>query len=394
MAVTVAGPSTYIQDGALLGYPRYKLCMRPGLPQHLYLIFGNAQGASLVDSYFSGNGGASWTGLGTGGWDYHASASVDSDGVLHTGTRYDPDWPTDHHDAGVARYRRYTTSWQTAITFTSDVDNSATAHVLAVPDSAVVVVFVRDSHNLSTNPGRIYAYRSTDHGATFGSGALVYTASDTTYKRIGSCLIDGQPALTVFDTSGGYGHVRIFRWNGSSFAALSDNDLQMSSDSQYGRDYSVCYTTDGRIHCVWKDVNGSEYLLRHSYRTLTGTWSSPVTVHDIANDNVDGYCTIGSRGTEVYAPFTYGNGTYIGAYYRKYTPSGGWESAVEVSDSGDGDVHSYVAIPQVIPASYDYLPIAWCVGELGWNNKSVLFDSIALDHIAAEVRSAGCVGMF
>lgn len=57
MSVTVAS-DYYVADGALLGYPRYKVCLHPSDSTHVYILFGNAQGSSLVDTYHSTNSGS------------------------------------------------------------------------------------------------------------------------------------------------------------------------------------------------------------------------------------------------------------------------------------------------------------------------------------------------
>src|SRR3990172_4982883 len=313
MAVVVHAGNNYVAEFALTGIPRYKLALHPNDPMHLYLMFGNDGDDTMVDSYHSTNGGATWSSLGSCGWDYHVSLSIDSNGYLHTGSRWADGWPVDpaNHYTGVPSYRRYTTQWQTDMHFIADIA-TGTAHVLC--HGSDVWLFVRD-HASAT--GNIYVYRSTDGGASFGAGTLVYTAASATWKRIGSCVIADAPALTVWEQAGGNCPIKIFRWNSSSFAAVVNNTLVTTSTSELTRSYSISESLDGTIHCVWYDIVSTVYVLRHSYRTLAGSWSTPATLHSYAADT-NSSPSITTRGNEVYLLYIDDAGSYIAGYYRRW----------------------------------------------------------------------------
>lgn len=371
MSVSIVTSAYAVPGEALLGIPRHKLRLRPGNTEARYLIIGNSGSGSLVDSYVSTNGGDTWSGLGTNQWDYHCSLDVDSNGYLHVGSRDGADGP--------AIYQRYTTSWQTPIEFSDDVGAVGTVH--AICDGTDVWAFVRDS---ASNTAEIYAYRSTNSGASFGAGTLVYTAGDITWKRIGSCMIASAPSLVTWDVASSHGHIKIFRWGGSSFSAIANNDLVQTSADPLTRCFDVAEAADGTIHAVWLDYVSSEWVLRHSYRTLTGTWSSSATFVTVGG-TADGLPSLCTRYDELYCGYKLG----VIAYYRKWTSEDGWSAAVRVSGSGDGNVGHYVALPQKIPDTVNELPIAWSAGSPG----TVYYDNIALSDIPDEpyvwgIRSA------
>lgn len=257
-----------------LGIPRPKIAIAAD-GQTLIAACGTNSASGSI--YRSIDAGQSWSLLLTEWLDYHASVAIDSAGrVFYASRIIDP-------SDGISAYRRYNgTSWEALRTWDDYGGSpaSSTANVL-VGAGNDVWLFFRDSHGYGTaTPQRIYYRRSTDNGATFGAAVTIVDAQSAVWKRIGSMMLSGQPALVLWElNSGGTAcNIKLFRWDGAAFAAVASNTLATTSPDPATRFFSVCETTNGTIHAVWFDVVSSNNVLRHASRSLAGSWAAPATI--------------------------------------------------------------------------------------------------------------------
>jgi hypothetical protein len=362
-ALTIASSGVNFPSGAL-SYPRHKMAINPANADQLWAIYGNGSGAGTYAGSYRGN---AWAPLGANVWDYHASLYRDSHGFLHVGSRNGAD--------GVAIYRRYTDAWQATVQFDDYSGSGGTAHVIPAATGNDVIAIVRS--NFGYAPYTIFWHRSTDNGATWGSANTLVQPNASVWHRIGGLYLNGAPAASVWDTYATYCTIRLYRWAGSAFAAIANNDLQTTSADVLTRQYTVIEAGDGEIHAVWRDIlAGPTHVLRHSHRPLAGAWSAAETIATVAaTDRISPILT--SHGASVHLIYNRNSGTYDAIMHRAWTSSGGWGAETELSTPADGDCGDPSTCYSV-PVIFDYIPVLYTqdAGDL-------------LKYVAIEAAPAG-----
>lgn len=349
-----------ILDGACLSIPRYKIWMNPANRGELWACFGSASGP---DTFRSRDFGKTWQAIGENGWDYHVCMVGDDLNHLHFGSQDS----VSHR----AMYRRYDGSWGPQVSFDDYQGGDSNANVIA--KGSDVWVFVRSGNEAPYRPERIYYHRSQDRGGTFGPGVPVADASSGTWKRIGSCLIDDEPALALWEQEVSACNFRIFRWNGDVFEPLGNNRLETASSDPATRNFGVCQDGDGRIHCVWWDVVLGSSVLRHASRLPDSAWTEPVTLHTFGAGGGLTF-TLSRRGSSIYCVHQEHNGTYMALQFRSWTPAAGWSSGVEISGRLVGPNAHPCSIQDLDPAA-SYLPVIWNEGD---SPRSVRYRAVPL----------------
>lgn len=358
--------SSSIPSNAVLGIPRRKMVASAD-GQTLVICHGSS---GVNDVWRSTDGGLTWTSLGTLTLDYHASLDVDSSGRIFIGSR--------NGASGIAWYRRYNgSSWETAQTWNdygAGTDGS-TASVLK-GNGSDVWLFFRASFAAGTNPDRMYWRRSTDNGATFDTnGTLFHTASDNDYKRMGGLMLSGQPAVSVWelDTGNSRCNIRLFRWDGSQFTELANSPLYTAVANASTRYYEVVQTDNGTIHCVWSDEVGGQPVIRHAYRTLAGSWSSPATILTATSTLSDPAApSLVSYGNSLLLLYSDTKGATRQLYSRTYI-DGTWSGSDQtISSSGNGGVQGVSSLRNS-PTSM--VPYIW---DQGGATRTVYFSKTSL----------------
>jgi hypothetical protein len=266
--VLASGGITY---DALLPIPRHKTWISSD-HQTLYCLIGGST-ASVPNVMRSTDAGNTWSSLGTSTLNLndHCNLRRDSADRLHFGCTGSGSGSGTHRS-----YLRWNGSAYDCSVEWEDfgAGNNAICSVL-VDDSDGVWGFVRSS----TDDKRVYYRYSSDHGVTWGTRGDV--AQGVGLTRIHSMMLSGQPAVVVWD-SPGTNRFRIFRWTGSAFAGIANNSLVPTATNELTRIFSMIQTDAEIIHAVWYDVVGGSSVIRHSYRTLSGAWSSAATVATLA----------------------------------------------------------------------------------------------------------------
>lgn len=345
--VTIVNNSWNLPQGNFTAIPRYKLWIESNNPNNIWAIFGGD--GSVPDSYRSTDMGNTWSPFGTNTWDYHASLWGDTSNNLHVGSRTSA--------SGIAMYRRYTGSWQPIIQFDDFGGAASTANVIASGSD----VFLITRSSFGGSPQAVLWHRSTNGGASFSAAQIVTPVSDGVWHRIGSIMVSGKPTVVVWDTEASYCTIKLFRWNGTSFVALANNTLQIVSNNPMTRQYALTETTDGTIHAVWQDIISGNNVLRHSYRTLTGTWSAATTIGPALDVTLPEQI-LTHQGNTVYMAYKLNSGGYVGVWYRTWTASSGWSSATQLSTAAGGSVNNLNTAPE-IPANANYFPVMYQTGS-------------------------------
>ncbi|NVN92404.1 MAG: putative Ig domain-containing protein [Desulfuromonadales bacterium] len=349
--VTIKSTSGILSGGEL-GYPRWKMAFdkRDSTNATIDLIAGTNAGDS---AWRTTNFGNTWTGLGARNLNYHANLSVDDSGVMHVGSRTG--------DSGSATYERFNGSWSPVTLWNDYSGQGGTAHVLAYGSD--LWAFVRS--NFGAAPFNITWRRSTNGSTSWTSPAVVKSPNDPVWHRIGSAIVNAAPACVIWDTYNSYTQIEIYRWNGTIFAPIANNNLRTASSNALTRQFSVVTAGDGGIHAVWWDDLGSgHYAMRHSHRSYAGTWSTPVTVDgttmDISGDTGGPILTTVEGSTKVWI-FYVGRVAGHLAILSSVWDGTSWLATMQISNSASGEAEGPNTVPMV-PANAGYIPVAWTQG--------------------------------
>ena len=357
-------------NNATLSIPRYKIYQQEGAPERLRVGLGMESG---YDTFFSNDGGKTWTAVSAMGWEYHMSMAGNSDGLVHFIDRGEPA-ATYHrlHD------RTFQPEHRTSF---ADYGDETTSGNIAV-DGHEVVVFTR---NQGDDGDPIHYHRSTDDGETWESGTVPGTGNPSNLRhRIGSAVIDGEITL-VYWKGGGTDDgdtVTLFRWNGSAFEQV-DHVYSTAARSPWTREYALTQDASGIIHLVtWDRVDGRK-VVRHTRRTLDTDWSEPETV--VAWDNDEIMPQLSAVGDRVVLVYQYhpssSDDADAQAFYKVWTPDSGWRSeGTRLSGEDSGGVR-YPIAPQRVPAGSDFVPVVWTesVSGLLSSGYAVRYTSLSID---------------
>lgn len=256
---------------------RYKIGLRSNDTNSLWLCHGR-ETAPGTDVWTSANRGATWSAVGTRDLNFHAGIWMGGNNQIHIGGR--------DGDNGQAEYYRYAGGTWAATVGWNDYGGSAGSNASVYADAESVYVVTRSSAQIGGGRyDRVYWRVSADSGATWSDSTLLVTASHPYWKRVGVGAISGRAAVWVWDVSNGGSNIRLFRWNGAAFDSVAGT-FATANDSGATRQFMVLQTTNGTIHCVYKDsVSAGEWRLWHRYRTLAQAWSAPISVALV--DNAD-----------------------------------------------------------------------------------------------------------
>ncbi len=337
----------------VLTIPRSKLFMSPTDSNTLWAIFEKSSGNFMKST----DGGQTWSTPITirSYLDYHASLSGDSQGNLYI---------TDPGVGGVY-FRKVNapavqaTDMSAALTLTSafiPAGVSTRSNVLA-QDASNIWVFARTSTNAT---GNVRYFRSTDGGVTFSQeGWVADTGHDNV--RIGSLLVNGQPAVVIWysdDSSNvGWGY-RYFIWNGSAFVANADSTIVWGSKI-YQRQYAASFV-DGEFHVVYDDSQGHLVHSWKPYNGGTGSWTQQ-NIETLPYTPRDWLPSLTRHGNTLYLFYNRQESSTAGnnnVYYRTWdTTTHTWSSATPLTN--DGAEHRYPQGPAVVNADATYIPVIW-----------------------------------
>jgi len=354
--------SSGINTGALTAIPRWKVYIDPADADHLWLVHGNSSTTGSV--WESEDGGDTWDALGTQrATDYHAS--IDGDGTqIFIGVPVG--WDGTPDDPGTLR--RWTGSaWADDIAFDDYSGAYSNVNILK-GNGDDVFAFVRSTYGGS---GTIYWHRSTNGGESFGSATAVMNTGDLNYKRMGGLMISGQPAVTIGYIAGAVYRYRLFRWDGEdSFDALTNDSIDASTNDDMNRIWTVNQTSDGEIHIVYRDYADSNYCLRYSHRTLTGSWASPSTICTLTGE-FDGECIMAVRANTLYLAYIDTQSGQKDVFYRTLDSGGSWSDQTKISSGGG--VANCNTCRDI--GSATYFPVVWDQAA-GGGNRTIKFEAI------------------
>lgn len=365
MSIAASGAT----ENATLSIPRYKIYQQPGAPDRLWVGLGMKSGA---DTFYSDDGGSTWTPIAEMGWEYHMSMDGNSDGFVHFIDRGKP---------AAAYHRLEGTSFQPEHgTSFSDYGGGTTSGNIAV-NGHEIVVFTR---NQEDDRDPIHFHRSTDNGRTWGDGLVAGTGNSFNLRhRMGSLVVDGEITLAYWQGGGAEtgDTVTLFRWNGSEFARV-DHVYTTVARCQWTREYAVTQDASGRIHLVTWDLVDGKKVLRHTRRTLASDWSPPETI--VTGDSNSILPQLSAVGERVLLLYLYNGDSSTPAdaqaHYRFWNPEAGWSEAA-LASGPDSDAVRYPVAPQRVAPGSDLIPVVWTEGTsfLWLKDHAVRYTAIPLD---------------
>jgi hypothetical protein len=260
---------------------------------------------------------------------------------------------------GIAFYQGFDGSWRAPVDFDDYGGDAGTAHVIA--KDAKVWAFVRDSHGGTHDPAMVYVHVSEDGGTSFGPALPIVRSSDAVWKRIGSCLVAGEPALVLWEMDGTACRIRIFRRDGGSFVELPGEALRTVSADPLTRAFGVTETEDGSIHSVGWDRLEGRAVLRHSRRTFEGPWSAPVSIETTGVED-GGFPSLASVGSRAYCFYRHDDGSASGIRYRIWGESSGWAGHETIAAGLPTGHAGHVSTADRVPPGAGFVPVLWSVG--------------------------------
>ena len=357
-------------NNATLSIPRYKIYQQEGAPERLWVGLGMESGD---DTFFSADGGESWTAVAAMGWEYHMSLDGNADGFVHFIDRGDPA-ATYHRLRGTEFQPEHRTMF-------SDFGGETTSGNIAV-NGREVVIFTR---NQESDRDPIHYHRSTDNGETWESGTIAGTGNPSNLRhRIGSVIVDGEISLAYWRAGGAEDGdtVTLFRWNGSEFEQL-DHVYTTAARSPWTREYAVTQDSAGTIHLVTWDLVDGEKVVRHSRRTLESEWSDPETVVRWDNDEI--MPQLSAVGDRIVLVYQYSSESSedadAQAFYRVWSPETGWAREGRRLSSDDSGAVRYPIAPQEVSPGSEFIPVVWTEARSGLlsDGYAVRYTPLALE---------------
>jgi hypothetical protein len=329
--------------GSLLGIPRRKMVVDENNPERIWVFNQDHL------TYYSSNAGLTWTGI-----DFftvssdHDSFDIDSSGNIHAAQR-----------GSASLYKKINSPATQASDHVSANDESfshfsgeATTAVLS--NGNEVYVFTRNGNDYT-----IYYDRSTDGGITFSQSGIFTSSFLGTRIRIGATVINNLPYVFVYDREGISPGSRLtfFYWDGSGFVRDTDFDVTLATSIDGGiqRAFSVTVTSDQTVHIVyWDQVYGISQTLKHKYKKKTDiSWTGPYDLGQVGS----ALPTITSHGNDVYVAYSINNAGSL--YYKKFD---GTTKTWGISNLITNSTVAEPAFPKKVPASSDFVPLAWTSG--------------------------------
>jgi len=349
------------QADGVLTIPRYKNFQSMNNPNELWVLSPGGSG-NLARSH---DGGVTWQPEFDVGWyvNYHSSVSGDLNDNLYI---------ADRQNNTHVHFTKINSPGNSAsnLIFGQSVAGPApgtvqTPNVLA-QDSNNIWLFLRTNVDAS---GNVYYRRSTNGGQTFGSAQWV---ANTGYEnvRIGSLLIEGQPAVVIWysdDSSNeGWGY-RYYIWDPALSQFVAKPDYNIIWDPKvYRREYSMSYV-NGEFHVVFPDRSGNLIDRWKTYNNGVGTWNQ-VNIESIGYDSRDWGPSLTKHGNDLYVFYVISQSTSLSLnniYYKKWdsqTQSWGSRVAITNENNGVGWPHG----PAVANPSSTFIPVIWSLNSQVW----------------------------
>jgi len=348
--------STCASASCTLTIPRHKIFMSQNDPNDLWVVFENGRYNNFKKSI---DGGLTWTATEPDALtveaylDYHASLDGDSQDNIYV----------TNPGSGNVHFRKARAPGETASDFNSQIlltssfipSGVSTRSNVLVQDANNIWVFARTSTHAV---GNVRYFRSTDGGLTFSQEGWV---SNTGYDnvRIGSLLIEGQPAVVIWysddSSSTGWGY-KYFIWNGSQFVANADSSIVWGSKI-YRREYSMSYV-NGVFHVVYEDATGHLIHSWKSYNNGTGSWNQS-NIETLPYNPAEWSPSFSRHGSDLYLFYvrqetsTSGNNNL---YYRKWNNQAHtWSAAVAITS--DGLSNHYPNGPALVNPTANFIPV-------------------------------------
>jgi hypothetical protein len=348
-----------------LSIPRHKIVMSTNDSSKFWFIFYEVTN----NMYYSNNSGRTLYNLGTlqTNLDYHTSLDIDENNNLYS---------TLNISSGKAFLRKITSpatssaDFNGVVQFSSvEMDGNDVIPLVQSQNSSHIFVFTRTSYSAS---GNVQYFLSTDGGLTFGTSGWV---NNTGYAnvRMGSTLINNQPAVLIWKdltTRIGFDY---YIWNGTAFNYNPDYRVNWSVCATQQRAFDFAYA-NGYMHVAYtcNDTLVHQYKLYDSGATTT--WNTKI-VEDLDNGAVNTTNLFmphfAVRGTELYMFYINGSSFPRNGYYRKWNGNS-WDSAINITTQGGN--YDFPNVPKIINPNADYIPL---ILENATGNR-LLFTNISL----------------
>ncbi len=234
-----------------------------------------------------------------------------------------------------------------------------TPNILA-QNSTHIWIFERKGDEPAAN----VRYRmSTNGGTTFPDDAQHrgwVSQTNTGTVRIGSLLIEGQPAVIIWYAKEGF---RYFVWDGTQFIAKTDSTIKWDADfgaAGQQRAFAMNYL-NGVMHVVYAEAD----KLKHRYKNYNDgltTWNE-ITVEDYADGETDDAMLFSPQltvhGNDMYMFYLYKQGVENNdVVYRKWNSSSE-EWGPRITLVSDGQYNRWPNLPAIVNPSADYIPYMW-----------------------------------